>query len=86
MNGNEIWIWVAVGLIPYDIKRSRAANGVYTLEVRALFWSLRVRRHKSRREWAVCIPLIERLRDAVWAAILRLRESEPQEEEEPSQK
>ena len=84
MNGNEIWIWVGIGLTPYHIKRSCETKGIQTLEIRASFWSLIVQRRKRRREWAVRIPLIERLRDAVWAAILRLRESRsaPEKEEE----
>jgi hypothetical protein len=74
MNGNEIWIWLAVGLVPYRVARKHLAGGVRILEVRALFWSLNVRlRRSGRHDWRVYIPLVEQLRDAVWAAVMRLR-------------
>jgi hypothetical protein len=74
MKGNEIWIWLAVGLVPYRIARKHLAGGVRLLEIRALFWSLTVRlRHSGRHDWTVRVPLVERMRDAVWAAVMRLR-------------
>lgn len=80
MNGNEIWIWLAVGLVPYRVARKHLAGGVRSLEVRALFWSLTVRlRQSGRHDWTVRVPLVERLRDAVWSAVMRLRGGEPPE-------
>lgn len=74
MKGNEIWIWLAVGLVPYRIARKHLAGGVRLLEIRALFWSLTVRlRPSGRHDWTVRVPLVERMRDAVWAAVMRLR-------------
>ena len=78
MNLTENWPWLIVGLIPYSITRTHRAGGTRTLEVRALFWSFTMqRRSKGRRDWTIRIPLIERLRDAVWTALARLREAEP---------
>jgi hypothetical protein len=74
MNGNELWIGLAVGLLPYRIERKCLARGGRVLEVQALFWSLAVQRRRSGRcDWKVRVPLIERLRDAAWAAVTRLR-------------
>jgi len=74
MNGNELWIGLAVGLAPYHIERTCLAGGTWTLEVRALFWSVTVRcRRSGRHDWKVRVPLFERLRDAAWAAVTRLR-------------
>ena len=74
MNGNELWIGLAVGLVPYRIERKCLAGGTRTLEIRALFWALEVRwRRSSHHDWKVRVPLIERLRDAAWAAVTRLR-------------
>ncbi len=62
MNGNEIWIWLIVGLVPYYIKRQQGKDE-QTFEVRAIFWSLVIcQRHRGQHQWIVRIPLIERLR------------------------
>lgn len=80
MNGNEIWLWLLVGLTPYHLKRVNRPGKVHRLEMRALFWSLAVeRRPGGCYEWTIRAPLIERLREAMWAAILQLRDSEPQD-------
>ena len=31
------------------------------------------RRYRCRTAWTLCVPLIERVRDAVWAAVMRLK-------------
>jgi hypothetical protein len=74
MNGNELWIGLAAGLLPYRVERRWLARGGQRLHVRALFWSVVVRQHcNGRRTWLVHVPLIERLRNAAWAAIEQLR-------------
>lgn len=86
MNGNEIWLWLLVGLTPYHLKRVNRPGKLHRLELRALFWSLAVeRRPGGRYEWLMRAPLIERLREAMWAALLRLRDPEAPEEEEASE-
>lgn len=63
MNEHTIWISLVLGLVPYWVLQQSAPGGVWSLEVRALFWSLAVRRQQSGRyDWALHIPLIERLR------------------------
>jgi hypothetical protein len=74
MNGNELWIGLAAGLLPYHVERRWLARGGCKLQVRALFWSLVVHQYRNgRRTWLVHVPLIERLRAAAWAAIEQLR-------------
>lgn len=74
MSEKELWIGLAVGFVPYRIERRCLAGGSRRLEVRALFWSLRVHwRRSGRLDWKLSVPLIERLRDAVWAAVTRLQ-------------
>jgi hypothetical protein len=80
MSINETWVWIVVGLLPYRVKWQSLANDVRTLEVRALFWSLALRlRRSGRHDWKLSVPLIERLRDAAWAAVTRLQDSQPPE-------
>jgi hypothetical protein len=78
VNANELWIGLAVGLLPYRIRRRYLPGGTWTLEVRALFWSVSLRaRPSGRHDWTLRLPLVERLRDAAWAALLRLRGTPP---------
>jgi len=78
MNGNEFWIGLAVGLLPYRIERKYLPGGTWTLDVRALFWSVALRcRRSGHHDWKVRVPLVERLRDAAWAAVTRLRGEGP---------
>lgn len=80
MIGNHIWIWFVVGLIPYYINKQEVRNG-WTLEIRTLFYSLKVyHREHGLNGWTLRVPLIERLRKAVWAGIMHLRgDDSPQE-------
>lgn len=78
MNENLSWAWLVVGLAPYQIERQRPSRYARRVTIRALFWTLEVRTRRVRRQrltdWTLRIPLIERVRDAVWAAVTRLRE------------
>ena len=76
MFGNNLWVWLIVGLIPYYINKQPTRNG-WILQVRALFWSLEVHRQQGRNRLTLRVPLIERLRSAVWAAIQHLRGDDP---------
>jgi len=75
MNKLQIVIGLLVGLVPYYIHWDPRARRRYALEVRAVFWSLRVGpKRKNGREIVVRVPLIERLRDAAWAVVAHLRD------------
>jgi len=87
MNINEFWFWLMIGFIPYRVKRVFLAGGVSRLEIRALFWSLSIRRRPSKRhDWTVQVPLIEKLRDAIWAGIMHFRTDESSPDDEAEQK
>jgi hypothetical protein len=77
------WVWLAAGLVPYQIEKKLPSRRERILIIRALFWSLEVRTRRIRRtkrtDWILHIPLIDRVRDAVWAAATRLKSSDPQE-------
>ena len=74
MNTNEILPWLLLGLLPYRIELRRGGKGQFRLRIQALFWALIVQRGRNRRtNWVLHLILVERLRDAVWAAIMHLK-------------
>lgn len=72
MNVYEFWFWLALGLIPYRVKRYKTWRGNRRLEIRALFWSLNLYSSQRRREWTLRLPLIEHLQDALLPLLLHL--------------
>ena len=89
MNEKLTWAWLAAGLVPYHIEKRYPSRRERVIKIRALFWTLDVRtswlrpishrgRGQHRSDWTLRIPLIERVRDAVWAAVLRLKGGETQ--------
>lgn len=71
---NEYLVWFLGGLVPYYVKWTRLARGRWNLEVRALFWTLKIEKGASDGGgWMLRVPLIERLKGAVWAAVMHLR-------------
>jgi hypothetical protein len=80
MIGNDIRIWLVVGLIPYYINKQQMKNG-WVLQINALFWSLEVNHpHCERKQWTLRIQLIERLRKEMWVIIQHLRENDSSKE------
>jgi hypothetical protein len=78
-----MWIWLAVGCIPYAVNRTWSASGTLTLTITAIFWRVQVERHPDGRfNWALRVPLISRMQAAVWAAVNHLRNEPGLEEEE----
>jgi len=81
MNEYLTWAWLAAGLVPYRIEKKLPSRRERIVTIRALFWSLEVRTrrvHRTQRTgWTLRIPLIERGRDAVWAAVIRLKGGDP---------
>jgi len=77
MEEKLFWICLAAGLLPYRIVKRRTAPRAWTLSIYALFWSLEIRRSVHRRSaWTLRLPVIHRLRDAAWAAIVRIKEGD----------
>ena len=56
---NNFWHWLIWGLIPYYIKLQQR-KGEYTLEIRALFWSLTIK-WRNRRDYLLTMqcPIIK---------------------------
>lgn len=69
-----LYIWTTIGLLPYRIKYQRLTRGERRLEVQALFWSLDIHRQRSTCAWSLKVPLIEKLRKAVWVAVVQFQE------------
>ena len=75
MNENILWL-CGLGFVPYLVSVRKNGRLVRTIEVRALFWQVTVRRQRGVYPWPsgrtavlIEVPLIEKLRTAVWAAI-----------------
>ena len=47
MSENEIWIWLVMGFIPYDINLQQVRSE-QLLQIYALFWSFEIRPANSR--------------------------------------
>ncbi len=81
MNEHNLWIWLIVGMIPYSIQQRSLEDGERLFAAHALFWSVAVCSDQKRYiRWMLRIPLIQRLQDAIWAAVLRQREDELSQE------
>jgi hypothetical protein len=75
---SNVWIWLALGLVPYDTHWQSVAGHERILEIRALFWSFRMHQQgHGFYGWKIRIPLIEHSRNAIWAAVLKLQETMP---------
>ena len=74
-NEQLLLICFVVGFIPYFVKR-RQSRGEHILEIKALFWSVQY----TSRQWIVRVSLIERLRRAIWAIIMHLRDDDRSQE------
>jgi len=55
------WLWLAVGFMPYSIKRQKTKNEQVVC-VRALFWRLSIRWRQGHCSWDISFPLIEHWR------------------------
>jgi hypothetical protein len=56
------WLWLAVGLLPYSIKR-RKTKDEQVLDICALFWRLTIRWRHGTCSWALFLPLITHLKE-----------------------
>jgi hypothetical protein len=78
MNGHDLWPWFVVGMIPYTLKRQFLTNGSRLLQAHAFFWSAEIRlSRRGQVQWTIRIPLIQRLGNALWETLMRLREDKP---------
>ena len=58
--------WFLLGMLPYHTAKRNFPAGSYTLELRALFWRIKISRRRSgKHDWQLRMPLIEMLRKAL---------------------
>lgn len=69
MNVNEIWLCLLMGLVPYRVER-QCLEGMYKLEIKALYWLLACISTDKTHQWIIQLPLIERLRNVAWAVLM----------------
>lgn len=55
------WILLLLSLVPYSIKRQRAAN-MQSLAFSALFWQFSFTYQKKQSSWSFSLPLVKRVR------------------------
>jgi len=55
------WLWLAVGLMPYSIKRQHTKND-QVLRVQALFWRLTILWQDRKCSWDLSLLLITHLK------------------------
>ena len=55
------WLWLAVGLIPYYIKRHQTEDE-QMLSLHAVFWRLTICWRRGKCSWDLSIPLITHLK------------------------
>ncbi len=72
-----ILMWLLVGFIPYHVNKQGKNNG-WIFQSRALFWTLEINDLPGQRKrWTLRIPLIEKLRSAVWLVLMHLQDNLP---------
>jgi len=55
------WLWLAVGLVPYLIKRHNTKDE-QVLDIHALFWRLTIRWCQGGYSWDLSLSLITHLK------------------------
>jgi hypothetical protein len=55
------WLWLAVGFLPYSIKRQKTKNE-QVVRIRALFWLLTIRWQQGQHSWEISFPWLENWR------------------------
>lgn len=72
----DLRIWLVLGFVPYRIHKQHLPGGLCCLEIHALSWICTVKQRPSgRHDWMWQITLIEKLRQAVWAAVMQFKDS-----------
>lgn len=72
---DDLKIWLVLGLMPYRIYKQCLPGGLRYIEIRALFWTFNIKQRPSgHHDWTLRVPLIEKLRQAVWAAVMHWKD------------
>lgn len=70
------WILFGIGFVPWRIDQRQASKGKgqrrqkwHWLEIQATFWHLRIEQCPQGLHWQFSLPLIARLKSAIWSAL-----------------
>ena len=55
------WLWLAVGLVPYSIKRQHTEDE-QVLDMHALFWRFTIHWYRRKCSWDLSLPFITHLK------------------------
>lgn len=71
------WVLLGIGFLPWRIgwctlRTSKQHQTAYTLTIQAAFWRLHIERGPQRQQWRLTLPLVVRLKAAVWSALQTL--------------
>jgi hypothetical protein len=66
------WVLVSIGFLPWRIGWRTQRKSVYTVTIQAAFWRLRVEQGNQGRHWQLTLPLLVRLKGAIWSALQTL--------------
>jgi hypothetical protein len=71
------WVLFGIGFLPWRVawrstsKRKQGQHG-NSLTIQAAFWRLHVESGSQGRQWRLTLPLVARLKAAVWSALQTL--------------
>ncbi len=70
------WVLFGLGFVPFRIKRTSHSRGKgkhrqswSELQIQATFWRLSIEHRPQGRSWRLALPLVARLKSAIWAAL-----------------
>ncbi|MFZ4663325.1 MAG: hypothetical protein ACOYNY_40340 [Caldilineaceae bacterium] len=66
------WVLVGIGFLPWRIGWRTQRKSVYMVTIQAAFWRLRVEQGNQGRQWQLTLPLVVRLKGAIWSALQTL--------------
>jgi len=71
------WVLFGIGFLPWRLvwrsttKRKQGQTGA-ALTIQAVFWRLQVERGTQGQQWRLTLPLVVRLKGAIWSALQTL--------------
>lgn len=71
------WVLLGIGFLPWRIgwralRTGKQRQTAYTLTIQAAFWRLQIERGLQGQHWRLTLPLVVRLKAAVWSALQTL--------------
>ena len=70
------WIFLGLGFVPFRISRSERSQKKGKrvqhwchVQIQAAFWSLQIEQGPQGQRWRLSLPLVVRLKSAIWVAV-----------------